>query len=142
MLKKILCCVSAGVLGVLAPLGALSQSRSLSVPSMWELYVCNHNGEILSTHNLAQKATLHFQAQNALSGSSGCNNFFGSYGVQDATLSFSHMGATRKMCDSKSMYIESLLLGLFSDGSVSYVLERDELILERDSIKAVFKRVR
>jgi len=140
--EKFLSYVFVGMFVLLAPLSALSNQESMLTPSVWELYVVNHNNELFDAHNLAQKSTLHFRAKNTFGGSSGCNNFFGSYEIQDLSLSFSHVGATRKMCDPKSMRIESLLFMLFRDGGVSYVLQNDELILERDSLKAVFKRVR
>ena len=121
---------------------ALWADRGDCAPTSWELYVLNHNGEILSTHRLAQKVSLQFQTCERFSGSSGCNNFFGSYERGDSAMSLLNVGVTRKMCDPKSMQIESLLLTLFRDGKLPYTLQDDELILERDSLKAVFKKTR
>lgn len=121
-------------------LGALESQKPVLNGSVWDLYLLNYNGEILSASHLAQKATLHFQAKKDFGGSSGCNAFFGSYEDFEQTLQFSNVGATKKMCDEKSMNIESALLVLFGDGKISYTLHNDELVLERNSIKAVFKR--
>ena len=126
MIWKFLCVVFLCV----ASLGALENEKPVLNGSAWDLYLLNYNGEILSTSHVAQKATLHFQAKKDFGGSSGCNTFFGSYKDSQQTL----------MCDEKSMSIESALLMLFRDGGVSYTLYNDELVLERDLTKAVFKR--
>ncbi|WP_394964845.1 META domain-containing protein [uncultured Helicobacter sp.] len=136
MIWKFLCVVFLCV----ASLGALENEKPVLNGSAWDLYLLNYNGEILSTSHVAQKATLHFQAKKDFGGSSGCNTFFGSYKDSQQTLQFSNVGATKKMCDEKSMSIESALLMLFRDGGVSYTLYNDELVLERDLTKAVFKR--
>lgn len=136
MIWKFLCVVFLCV----ASLGALENKKPVLNGSAWDLYLLNYNGEILSTSHVAQKATLHFQAKKDFGGSSGCNTFFGSYKDSQQTLQFSNVGATKKMCDEKSMSIESALLMLFRDGVVSYTLYNDELVLERDLTKAVFKR--
>lgn len=130
------------VIALCACVGLLCAGHGELTPSSWELYVLSHNGEILSTHRLAQKVSVRLQNDGRFGGSSGCNNFFGSYEYGEGVLMLSSVGATRKMCDTKSMDIESLLLTLFRDGKASYTLENDELILERDSLKAVFKKAR
>ena len=124
----------------MASLGALENKKPVLNGSAWDLYLLNYNGEILNTSHVVQKATLHFQAKKDFGGSSGCNTFFGSYEDSQQTLQFSNVGTTKKMCDEKSMSIESTLLMLFRDGRVSYTLYNDELVLERDLTKAVFKR--
>lgn len=136
MVWKFLCIVFLCV----ASLGALENKKPVFNGSAWNLYLLNYNGEILGTSHVVQKATLHFQTKKDFSGSSGCNTFFGSYEDSQQTLQFSNVGVTKKMCDEKSMSIESTLLMLFGDGKVSYTLHNDELVLERHSIKAVFKR--
>lgn len=136
MVWKFLCVVFLCV----ASLGALENKKPVLNGSVWDLYLLNYNGEILNTSHIAQKATLHFQTKKDFGGSSGCNTFFGSYEDSQQTLQFSNVGTTKKMCDEKSMSIESTLLMLFRDGRVSYTLYNDELVLERDLTKAVFKR--
>ena len=136
MVWKFLCIVFLCV----ASLGALENKKPVLNGSAWDLYLLNYNGEILNTSHVVQKATLHFQAKKDFGGSSGCNTFFGSYEDSQQTLQFSNVGTTKKMCDEKSMSIESTLLMLFRDGRVSYTLYNDELVLERDLTKAVFKR--
>lgn len=136
MVWKFLCIVFLCV----ASLGALENKKPVLNGSAWDLYLLNDNGEILNTSHIAQKATLHFQTKKDFGGSSGCNTFFGSYEDSQQTLQFSNVGTTKKMCDEKSMSIESTLLMLFRDGRVSYTLYNDELVLERDLTKAVFKR--
>lgn len=136
MIWKFLCVVFLCV----ASLGALENKKPVLNGSAWDLYLLNYNGEILNTSHIARKAILHFQAKKDFSGSSGCNTFFGSYEDSQQTLQFSNVGTTKKMCDEKSMSIESTLLMLFRDGRVSYTLYNDELVLERDLTKAVFKR--
>ncbi len=43
-------------------------------------------------------STLAFNAEGQVSGNAGCNNYFGSWGVDGTAISFGHMGATQMMC--------------------------------------------
>ena len=43
-------------------------------------------------------STIAFNAEGQVAGNAGCNNYFGSWGVDGTAISFGHMGATQKMC--------------------------------------------
>jgi heat shock protein HslJ len=62
---------------------------------------------------------------NQVNGIGGCNNFFGSYNVEENTLSFpGPLGATQMMCDEPVMQVEqSFLAGLESANSYDIALQ-------------------
>lgn len=76
-----------------------------------------------------------------VSGSSGCNNFMGSYIIEeDNHINFSPMASTRKACPDLEVK-ESEVLKVFERADM-YTLQEDKLIL-RDSLEktlAVFKK--
>ncbi len=43
-------------------------------------------------------STIVFDSEGQVAGNAGCNNYFGSWGVDGSAISFGHMGATQKMC--------------------------------------------
>ena len=69
-----------------------------------------------------------------VSGFSGCNRFFGSYTIEDATLRIRSLASTRKMCSPKFNTIESDMLDQLSRVN-ALVLENDVLkLLEEDNV--------
>lgn len=60
----------------------------------------------------------------------GCNNFFGSYGVEGDKLKISNAGMTRKMCEPRIMELESKLTQSFlnSENRVE-VLEDGKILI-------------
>ena len=55
-------------------------------------------------------STLTFEADDRISGSAGCNGYFGSWGQEDDTVVFGHIGATMMMCPDQQMEQESRFL--------------------------------
>ncbi|WMN58835.1 META domain-containing protein [Pseudoalteromonas xiamenensis] len=51
-----------------------------------------------------------------VSGSSGCNRYFGSASLQDNTLYIGNLGMTRKLCDEASNAVEQQFLALLQSG--------------------------
>ena len=81
---------------------------------------------------LPKNLTITFDAKaKKISGFSGCNNYFGSFIVEDAVLEFGQMGSTRKMCAGDINKIESEMLQLLSKVN-TFSLENNTLNLKAD----------
>ncbi len=71
----------------------------------WQLtMLINGDNTLTPTAPIQPSAT--FTDDGKISGSSGCNNYFGTYTQNAGQLSFSPLGATRKMCMNDAMEIE------------------------------------
>lgn len=65
--------------------------------------------------NLPDNLTINFHPETQkISGFSGCNNYFGSFTLEESVLSFGPLGSTRKMCFSDANNIETETLKLLS----------------------------
>ena len=53
-----------------------------------------------------------FESDGKLVGAGGCNNFFGSYELEDDTIELSPLGMTRKMCSEPVMDAELALVNV------------------------------
>jgi heat shock protein HslJ len=73
------------------------------------------------------KANLAF-AGSQISGSSGCNGFFGSYTVGEATLSFSQVGSTMMAC-SPELNDQEFAFFAALEAAESYTIEGDTLTI-------------
>ena len=63
--------------------------------------------------------------ENALKGSAGCNEYFGSYTIEGQNLEISPLGVTQMMCDEQVMQVESAFLaGLESAQSYQTMLKQ------------------
>ena len=65
------------------------------------------------------------EEQSMVQGFGGCNNFRGSYRLEDSALTFSQVAATMKMCP-ENMEQEQLFLSLL-DGAASFEISGEEL---------------
>lgn len=61
-----------------------------------------------------------------LNGSFGCNNFFGSYTLNDGVLKVQNAGMTRKMCDEKAMKDEAMMTKHFLNAETKILLLKEE----------------
>jgi len=61
--------------------------------------------------------TAAFGADGSLTGSAGCNDYFGDYSTDGALLTVSPLAATRKGCEQDVMDTESLFLGLLESAA-------------------------
>jgi putative lipoprotein len=55
-------------------------------------------------------STLTFEADDRISGSAGCNGYFGSWGLEGDEVVFGHIGATMMMCPDEQMEQERRFL--------------------------------
>jgi heat shock protein HslJ len=56
------------------------------------------------------RSTILLEADNRVAGFGGCNSFFGSWGLEDDTIVFGHLGATMMMCPPEMMEQETRFL--------------------------------
>ena len=55
-------------------------------------------------------STMSFDAEGGVSGSAGCNRYFGSYAMEGDAIAFGHLGATQMMCPPEQMAREDRFL--------------------------------
>lgn len=74
--------------------------------------------------------TLTFGGDGTVSGSAGCNTFSGTYALEDASLTFGPLAATKMACADPTMFVESAFLAAMAgvtgwslDGAGRLVLE-------------------
>ncbi len=92
--------------------------------------------ELEGIDKLNENPTMNFEDKDhRISGSSGCNNYFGSYKLDNNKLTFSQMGSTRKMCPDMS--IENLFMNNLREVD-HYQIKNDRLILFSDDDKKLF----
>ena len=101
----------------------------------WQLTMLTNGDKTLTPTAPIQPSAL-FAADGKVSGSSGCNNYFGTYTQTADQLTFSPLGATRKMCINGAMEIETAFNA--ATGRVaSWTLSDGNLVLLDGSGKAV-----
>ncbi len=75
------------------------------------------------------EAFLRFETEGKVSGFAGCNHFFGTYEIIDnESIQFGQMGATRKMCPPQIMAHEQVLFEALNKASI-YRRDRYKLVL-------------
>lgn len=80
-------------------------------------------------------------AQDRISGTGGCNRFFGGYSVEDGRISFTGVGATRMACEPEIMAREDQFFTALN-AAQSYNREGDRLTLTGANGRAVVLRER
>ncbi|MDR0561035.1 MAG: META domain-containing protein [Prevotellaceae bacterium] len=86
----------------------------LSITSVeWRLISVKDRDTLLATGNAPNPATLKINSYGHVSGSSGCNNFFGQAEIKDKNIKFGKMGLTKKLCTDMS--IETAYLNAFNE---------------------------
>ena len=86
---------------------------------------------------LEKPATLNIKKE-SFNGYSGCNNFFGEFGIKNNKIKNSKVGSTKMMCPKEFMEIEQIILKLLSNPS-KYAIKDNKLILKQGNIKAVLE---
>ena len=67
--------------------------------------------QVGSNDNISTEITLSFdQATNKFTGFAGCNSFFGAYSIQDNTIKFSNIAASKKFCPNEIGTLENHFL--------------------------------
>ena len=81
---------------------------------------------------LPDNLTINFDTEiNKVSGYSGCNNYFGSFTLEEGSLTFGQMGSTRKMCFGDATKIEAEMLKMLSEIN-TFSFENNMLLLKKD----------
>lgn len=84
----------------------------------------------------AKNPTIIFdQKENRVAGSTGCNNFFGTFKTDKNHVSFEQMGLTRKMCFD--MTVENTFINNFKEVN-KYKIEGEKLSLYNNSDELLF----
>jgi heat shock protein HslJ len=86
------------------------------------------NGEAVQQGKLNREAHMILdQAEKRVTGSGGCNSFFGSYGLSGSNvISFSNMGATKMACPDNVMQVEQQLFQAF--GNTNEITVRNDTL--------------
>lgn len=85
-------------------------------------------------------AGVEFDQAGRLSGSTGCNRFFGGYTVAGAALSLGQMGSTRMACPEPLMAQETTFLAILGEAA-TYAVDGDTLTISAaDGRTLVFAR--
>lgn len=85
--------------------------------------------------------TLDFdEKNNKLSGSAGCNQYFGKYSINNNNLKAGPMGSTQMYCTEEIMEQEMRFLHLLGEG-VTFSVANEMLILEHDHNKLILKQI-
>lgn len=80
-------------------------------------------------------------AQDRISGTGGCNRFFGGYSAEDGRISFSAIGATRMACEPDIMAREDQFFAALN-AAQSYSRDGDRLTLTSADGQAIVLRAR
>ncbi len=98
--------------------------------SSWDVIALNNQTGGVQSVVIDSDPTLIFDEESGVSGSTGCNNFFGVYSTDGDTIEFSGLGATEMYCedtaeqevwmmaalaDATAYSVDSLTLGLFDE---------------------------
>ncbi|NTU80524.1 MAG: META domain-containing protein [Chloroflexales bacterium] len=85
-------------------------------------------------------ATIEFDTEGRMAGSSGCNRFFGGYSVEGATLTVGQIGSTMMACPDELMQQEKAFLTTLGQAA-TYTIAGDTLtITAADGATIVFTR--
>ncbi len=89
--------------------------------------------EQINGNKVTKDLTLEFDSKtNKVSGFTGCNRFFGTYTTSDNTISFSEIGATRRMCEDEINTLEISMLKALAESN-SYELSEGKLSLKNNN---------
>lgn len=84
------------------------------------------------------QASLTFNNDGTIAGSSGCNSFGGEYKVDGNQVTFSGMASTLMACDEPLMTQEGVVFKVL-DGTASYKIDGDTLTITNAGTALVFK---
>lgn len=129
--------IAFGIFGAL--MVGCGQDSQKEIIAKWNLVALNDNGTAISLDSAEEPVFVTFDGQK-INGNAGCNNFFGNYTLKDNTLMVQGVGMTRKMCSEESMAIEDSLIKVFADGSSQANINGAELVIQKEGIKATFKK--
>ncbi len=84
---------------------------------------------ILNNNDVQDAITLTFdEANNRISGNSGCNSYFGSYTITDSQITFEGLGSTKMACPPEKMKLEQEFLTTINTVD-SFLIDNNKLSL-------------
>ena len=92
-------------------------------------------GEAVDANGIA---FVRFGAEGKVSGSGGCNRFFGQYETEGTKLTLSRLGSTRKACPEPLMTLEHRFLGTLRD-TAGFERRRARLALRDDNGRTIMR---
>jgi heat shock protein HslJ len=92
-------------------------------------------GEAVDANGIA---FVRFGAEGKVSGSGGCNRFFGQYEIEGTKLTLSRLGSTRKACPGPLMTLEHRFLGTLRD-TAGFERRRAKLALRDDKGRTIMR---
>jgi len=137
------CLLSAGCVAEQPGTGqAHGESPAMLEGTSWELVSYRaENGTVMPVLNNTE-VSLRFENESRITGSAGCNSYFGQYSISGNTLAVSQLGSTEMYCtepgvmDQESRYLTVL-------GSVAaFTLENDQLALSDASGQEILQFAR
>lgn len=120
---------------------ALENSKKMQATPSGTYYIT----ELGDTDVLLSKITINFdETENKVTGFSGCNNFFGSYTLENNILSFVNIGASKKLCQGNASNTERQFLKALnsvnsfsiSDNLISFLNNETVIIMGTKTIVA------
>jgi len=84
-------------------------------------------GDAVSSTPQEAEAHLTFTADGSVSGSTGCNEFHGSYQAAGGMITFKQVGMTKKACPGAVDVLERAVTALFDGRPATYRIEADQL---------------
>jgi len=84
-------------------------------------------GDAVSSTPQEAEAHFTFAADGRVTGSTGCNDFFGSYQAAGGMITFSGVGMTKKACQGAVNVLERAVTALFDGRPAPYRIEADQL---------------
>ena len=116
-----------------------SNNGNIPIESNWEVeYICSDNKEMSPPAD--HQATLAFLGDSKISGTTGCNRFFGEFSVKGENLNFDNVGSTRMMCPD--MAFETAFIDAIAK-TCSYTIKGENMTLMDNSgnIVALLKKI-
>jgi heat shock protein HslJ len=111
-----------------------SQERSLQ--GSWSLTAYGPPGAAIPAAPDSQ-ASITFNEDGTVSGSSGCNGFGGEYSVEGDQVKFSGLVSTLMACEEPLMSQEGTVFKVLND-TASYTIDGDMLTITKDGMALVF----
>lgn len=106
--------------------GGKASSKVQGKPLLQTYWVLTHiNGEPIGA--APKEASISFNDEGRVSGTLGCNNFFGTYFVKKDKMSIDYTGATKMLCSEMS--VEEKYLAALKSDITHYTIHDSELTI-------------
>lgn len=106
--------------------GGKASSKVQGKPLLQTYWVLTHiNGESIGA--APKEASISFNDEGRVSGTLGCNNFFGTYFVKKDKMSIDYTGATKMLCSEMS--VEEKYLAALKSDITHYTIHDSELTI-------------